>query len=130
MKSYLDDMFKFVGLLVIALLIGGAIVAAVYFVLGSFTDQGRHWLATALVFGVAGAFALGLRIGKEHVKGVERGLSLKIGARERGKQTATPAAPAQPGTPARSPWDDLLPRPEQGAIIVSRSSNDNTPIDL
>lgn len=129
MKGYLDDMFKFVGLLVIALLIGGAIVAAVYFVLGSFTDQGRHWLATALVFCVPGAYLLGLQIAKSHKAGLQHGIDLKIGARERMKQATPQAAPAQPSAPARS-WDDLLPRPESGAIIVSRSSTDNTPIDL
>lgn len=129
MKKYLDDMAKFVGLFVIALLIGGAIVAAVYFVLGSFTDQGRHWLATALVFGVPGAYLLGLQVAKSHKAGLQHGIDLKIGARERMKQVTTPAAMPQPSAPARE-WDQLLPRPEQGAIIVSRSSNDNSPIDL
>ncbi len=134
MKKYLDDMAKFVGVFVIALLIGGAIVAAVYFVLGSFTDQGRHWLATALVFGVPGAYLLGLQVAKSHKAGLQHGIDLKLGAKERAQQAARPSV-AQPMsttsaiTPARS-WDELLPRPEQGAIIVARSDNSNTPIDL
>ena len=121
-----DEVAKFVGLFVIIGLSSAVAVGLVYGVLGSLTDTGRHILATALIFAVAGAFVLGLQVGKAHVKGVERGLDLKIGAKERA-QAARPVVMAQPVQAAR--YDDLLPK-VSGAIITQRRDDDTTPIEL
>jgi len=123
--QYLDDMAKFVGLFVMFVIGAAVLVGLVYGLLGYFDDNGRRVLATGLIFGLFGAFLLGLQVGKAHVKGVERGLDLKLGAKERA-QAARPIA-AQPSAAAR--YDDLLPK-VQGAIIVQRRDDDTTPIEL
>ena len=125
--QWLDDMAKFVGLCVIVIVITGILIAVVYGLLGYFDDNGRRLLATALVFAVFGAFVLGLQVGKAHVRGVERGLDLKLGGRERAQQITRPTA-AQP-SPATQ-YNDLLPRVTPGAAIVIRQDNDMTPIEL
>ena len=117
-------MAKFVGLFVFAVVIAGILIAVVYGLMGYFADSGHPLLATVLMFGVVSAFLLGLQIGKAHVKGVERGLDLKFGARERAQ--AKPIA-AQP--PAAR-FDGLLPKVDQRAVIVARQDGDTTPIDL
>ena len=65
-NQWLDDMAKFVGLCVIAVVIAGILIAVVYGLLGYFDDNGRRLLATVLIFAVFGAFLLGLQIGKAH----------------------------------------------------------------
>jgi hypothetical protein len=122
-NQYLDDMAKFVGLFVIVLVIAGMVIALVYGLLGYLSDNGRRLLATALIFAVFGAFLLGLQVGKAHVKGVERGLDLKLGAKERAQTRPVAAQPA-----AR--FDDLLPKVDRQAVIVARQDSDTTPIDL
>ncbi|CAG0936308.1 hypothetical protein TFLX_05176 [Thermoflexales bacterium] len=125
-NQYLDDMAKFVGLVVIALVVGGLLFGLIYGLIGNLSERGIHLLATALVFGLLGAFLLGLQVGKAHVKGVERGLDLKIGARERTQPTARPTG--TPPTPAQR-FDDLLPTVKR-AVIVTRQDDDTTPIEL
>ena len=122
--QYLDDMAKFVGLFVMFAVGAALLIGLVYGLIGNLSKRGIHILATALVFGVVGAFLLGLQIGKAHVKGVERGLDLKIGARERTQAKPTAAQP-----PAAR-FDDLLPKVDQRAVIVARQDGDTTPIDL
>jgi hypothetical protein len=126
-QEFFDDMAKGVGLFVIAAVIVVLLIALVYGLLGYFDDNGRRLIATALVFGVFGAFVLGLQVGKAHVKGVERGLDLKLGAKERAQQVTRPVMPV-PAQPAAR-YDDLLPK-VQGAVIVPRRDDDITPIDL
>ncbi len=69
---------------------------------------------------------MALQVGKAHVKGVERGLDLKIGARERTQQTVRPIV-TRPTSAQR--FDDLLP-PVKRAAIVTRQDDDTTPIEL
>lgn len=126
-NQWLDDMAKFVGLFVIVIVTSGILIAVVYGLMGYFDDNGRRLLATALVFAVLGAFVLGLQVGKAHVKGVERGLDLKLGGRER-VQRISRTVPAQPSPAVR--FDDLLPKVQPGATIVIRQDNDTTPIEL
>ena len=123
-NQYLDDMAKFVGLFVIVAVIAGIVIALVYGLLGYLSDNGRRLLATGLIFTVFGAFLLGLQVGKAHVRGVERGLDLKLGAKERAQ--ARPVA----AQPSAARFDDLLPKVEQRAVIVARQDGDTTPIDL
>lgn len=125
--EFLDDMAKFVGLFVIIVITGGIIMAVVYGLLGYFDDNGRRLLATALIFAVLGAFLLGLQIGKAHVKGVERGIDMKIGARERTQPAVRPVV-AQPTAAQR--FDDLLPKVQSSAAIVIRQDSDTTPIEM
>ena len=122
--QYLDDMAKFVGLFVMFAIGAALLIGLVYGLIGNLSERGIHILATALVFGVVGAFLLGLQIGKAHVKGVERGLDLKFGARERAQ--AKPIA----AQPSAARFDGLLPKVDQGAVIVARQDGDTTPIDL
>ncbi len=123
-NQYLDDMAKFVGLFVIVLVVAGIVIALVYGLLGYVSDNGRRLLATGLIFAVFGAFLLGLQIGKAHVRGVERGLDLKLSAKERAQ--TRPVAPQ----PSAARFDDLLPRADHRAVIVARQDGDTTPIDL
>jgi hypothetical protein len=126
-NQYLDDMAKFVGLFVMFVIGAALLIGLVYGLLGYFDDNGRRVLATGLIFAVLGAFLLGLQVGKAHMKGVERGLDLKLGGRERAQQITRPTA-AQPSPAVR--FDDLLPKVQPGAIIVQRRDDDTTPIEL
>ncbi len=127
-KNYgvLDEIGRWFGLVILAALIVGGIAILLYGLLDSMTDVGRHWLAVVLVMGLPLAFALGLQVGKAHVRGVERGLDLKLGARER---AATPPKPValQPTISRAVQFDDLLPKP---AIIVQRHDDDHGPIEM
>lgn len=125
-NQFLDDMAKFVGLFVIVIITSGILIAVVYGLLGYFDDNGRRLLATALIFAVLGAFVLGLQVGKAHVKGVERGIDLKLGGRERAQQIARPTV-THPTAAQR--FDDLLPTVNR-AVIVTRQDDDTTPIEL
>ena len=113
--------FGFVGLL-------AGWVALVYGLLGYFDDNGRRLLATALIFAVPGAYLLGWQFARSHRAGIERGLDLKLGGRERTQQATRPSVAQSVPTPAQR-FDDLLPK-VQSAVIVQRSDNDNTPIEL
>ncbi len=124
-QEFFDDMAKFEGLVVIVLVVAGIVIALVYWLLGYLSDNGRRLLATGLFFAVFGAFLLGLQVGRAHVKGVERGLDLKLGAKERAQ--SRPVVKAQP-TATR--FDGLLPNVDQRAVIVARQDSDTTPIDL
>jgi len=108
-----------IGLIVIALVIGGLIVWAIYSVVGTLTDNGRHWLAVGLTFAVPGAYLLGLQHAKSHKAGLQQGLDLKLSARERAHQSARPVpVAAQPYKPQH---DDLLPHVGTMQIIDASS---------
>ncbi len=95
------EVATFIGLLVIGLLVVGAIGLGVYALLDQLTDDGRHLLATALIFALPIAYLLGRREAKAHRVGLERGIDLKLGARERLQQSAQTVKPTN---------DDILPR--------------------
>ena len=126
-KSYgiLDEIGRWFGLLILAALVIGGIALLLYGLLDTMTDVGRHWLAVVLVLCLPLAFALGLQVGKAHVRGVERGLDLKVNA----ARAANPPKSVlpQPATSRAAQYDDLLPRP---AVIVQRHDDDTSPIDL
>lgn len=125
-QDFFDEMTKFVGLFVIAVIVAALAIGLVYGLLGYLSDNGRRLLATALIFAVPGAYLLGLQYAKSHRAGIERGLDLKLGGRERAQQAARPSVITP--TPAQR-FDDLLPK-VQSAVIVQRSDSDNTPIEL
>ena len=115
-------------------------IVLVYGLLGYVPPEGQRWAATitiaiALPLAIVITRWLSMNEAHAHERGIDKGIDKVSKA---ASETATIRSTlhttikqvAQPtGAPARA-WDDLLPRPEQGAIIVSRSSNDNTPIDL
>ncbi len=126
--EFLDDMAKFVGLCVIAVIVIGLLIGLVYGLLGYLSDNGRRLLATALIFAVPGAYLMGWQVAKSHRAGIERGLDLKLGGRERVQQAARPVVTQPTPTPAQR-FDDLLPK-VQSAAIVQRNDNDHSPIEL
>lgn len=137
LKRVRNEFLMFVGLTVIVLIIGGGLVFAVYSVIGELTDPGRHWLATGLVFLIPIAYALGLQSAKAHRKGIERGIDLKLGARERAQQrpivttpaATVPTAAASAVTRAARWNDDLLPSGGHATIVTRRDTNTD-PIEM
>ena len=126
-KRIRNEFLMIVGLVVIVLIIGGAIVLGVYAVIGELTNEGRHILATGLVFAVPLAYLLGLQVAKSHKAGVERGIDLKIGARERA--AARPAVTPGPVISAAARFDDVLPQVTR-AQIVMRTDDTQQSIDI
>jgi hypothetical protein len=127
LKRVRNEFLMIVGLVVIVLVIGGAIVYGVYTVIGELTDAGRHWLATGLIFAVPTAYLLGLQVARSHRAGVERGLDLKIGARER--VATKPVVTPGPVISAAARFDDVLPQVTR-AQIVMRTDDTQQSIDM
>ena len=117
-------------------------IGLVYGLLGYLEPGGQRWAATittAILLPVSILVTRKLTINE--IRAHERGINLGVGAVSKAAHDAadirtrmtTIVKQAQPGSSVNAParqWDDLLPRPGGGAVIVSRSSNDNTPIDL
>jgi hypothetical protein len=120
-QQFFDEMTKFVGLFVLAVIVAGLCIALAYGLLGYLSDNGRRLLATALIFAVPGAYLMGLQVAKSHRAGIERGLDLKLGGRERAQQVTRPSLTQR--------FDDLLPK-VTSAAIVQRNDNDTSPIEL
>lgn len=118
-----------IGLIVIALIIGGLLVWAIYSVIGTLTDNGRHWLAVGLVFAVPLAYALGLQVAKSHKAGIERGLDLKIGAAQR-QSTVKPTVQPTPKVSPAAQFNDVLPQVTPQAQIVMRTDDAQSTIDM
>ena len=127
LKRVRNEIVFYIGLTVIVLGIGGTIVYGVYAVIGELTNEGRHILATGLVFAVIVAYLLGLQVAKSHRAGVERGLDLKIGARERA--ATRPAVTPGPMVSAAARFDDVLPQVTR-AQIVMRTDDTQSTIDM
>jgi hypothetical protein len=117
-------------------------IGLVYGLLGYADHDTQRWAATiAIAVLVPGAVIITRRLtvneAHAHERGIDKGIEkVSKAAAEtatiRSAMHTTIRNVAQPitGAPARAQWDDLLPRPASGAIIVARSSTDNTPIDL
>ncbi len=130
----LNQIALVVGFVTVALVAAALIVAIVYALIGSFTAQGIHLLATALIFvllfGLPLAYALGVREGKAHRAGMEHGIDLKLGARERAVQRTTEPDPSvRPMLPAKSlerpDWESIRPD-----IYVSTNGGGDEPIEM
>jgi hypothetical protein len=129
LKRVRNEFLMFVGLTVIVLVIGGAIVYGVYAVIGELTNEGRHILATGLVFAVVLAYLLGLQVARSHRAGIERGLDLKIGARERQQAVTRPAVTPGPMVSAAARFDDVLPQIARASIVM-RTDDTQQSIDM
>ena len=127
-----------IGVLVIAIVW----IGLVYGLLGYLESGGQRWAATITTAILLPASILVTRkLTINEIRAHERGINLGVGAVSKAAhdtadirtRMTTIVKQAQPGSivsaPARQ-WDDLLPRPSGGAVIVSRSNDDNTPLDL
>ena len=125
-----------IGVMVIAIVW----VGLVYGLLGYIDPTGQRWAATITTAILLPASILVTRkLTINEIRAHERGINLGVGAVSKAAhdtadirtRMTTIVKQAQPtlGAPARQ-WDDLLPRPSGGAVIVSRSNDDNTPLDL
>lgn len=128
LKRVRNEFLMLVGLAVIVLIIGGAIVYGVYTVIGELTDNGRHWLAVGLSFAVPLAYLLGLQVAKSHKAGIERGLDLKIGAAQR-QPPVKPVTQSTPKVSAAARFDDVLPQVTRAQIIM-RTDDTQSAIDM
>ena len=100
-QQFFDDMAKFVGLFVIAVIVAGLVIVLTYGLLGYLSDNGRRLLATALIFAVPGAYLMGLQVAKSHRAGIERGLDLKAGWARTGAASGSAANAGCDATDAR-----------------------------
>jgi len=116
--------YEFLGFTIVSMLLVGGSITAVYLIIGELTDQGRHILATGLVFGVIAAYLLGLQVSRSHTTGFKRALDLRLDA----KQTARPAAPLRPAAPQPN-YTDILPDVRRATIVMRTDHNQNT-IDI
>ena len=125
MSELRKKLYEALGFSIISLAIVLGSIAFVYLIIGEFTDAGRHWLATGLVFAVPIAWLLGYRTARAHITGVERGISL------RGQSTPRAAAPkAAPVVATHGDrWSDLPPDSGSLQIQVTRA-NANTIVDM
>jgi hypothetical protein len=126
------------------IVIVGGWISLVYGLLGYADHDTQRWAATiTIAVLLPGAIVLtrliSVREIKAHERGIDKGIdkvskaaqetaSIRSTLHTTIKQAPTPGSAT--GAPARSQWDDMLPRPTSGAAIVARSSADNTPIDL
>ncbi len=129
-KQFLDEISRFIGLALIMLILFGVVALLIYGLIGSLSDRGIHLLATGLVFVCLGAFVLGLKIGSEHVRGVERGLDIKLSAAARDRDQRAAARTAAPPGRNAAQWNELLPTVDGKAAIVRRTDNDTSPIEM
>lgn len=141
MSKIVNELARLLGMAILALLIVGGMVAIVYVIFGEFTNEGRHWLATGLAFAVPAAYVMGLQYAKSHRAGLERGLDLKLGARERAQQRPIAAPPATTPSVSQTPaitaatqaarWnEDLLPARSGQAVIITRRDDNTNPIEM
>lgn len=124
MSEVKKKVYEALGFSVITFTLIGGAIALVYGLIGELSDQGRHLLATGLVFAVVAAYLLGLQVARSHQSGIKAGLDLKLGARERVQAAAKPQPVTAPSALYRPQHDDLLPRVGAMQIIDARSGGD------
>jgi hypothetical protein len=109
-NQFVNDMGKFVGLFVLALVGLVAIGLLLYGLLGYIDDaQNPHRvLSVLLIMSLPVAYIVGRREGQAHSAGVDRGINIKIGA-QRQPAPAKVIAPAPAG--AQPSWQSLVPPP-------------------
>jgi hypothetical protein len=124
-----------------AMVIALAWVGLVYGLLGYFEPSGQRWVSTitTAIF-LPASILITRRLTINEIRAHERGINLGVGAVSKAAhdtadirtRMTTIVKQAQPGSITNTPaqWDQLLPRPGTGAVIVSRSSHDTTPLDL
>lgn len=125
MTELRKKLYEALGFSIVSLVIVCGSIAAVYLIIGEFTDAGRHWLATGLVFAVPIAWLLGYRTARAHITGVERGISLR--GQSAPRAAAPKAAPVVASPAAR--WADLPPESGSLRIPVQRADT-HTIIDM
>ncbi len=125
MKNKREVAFMWLGFLITIAVVVGGVILLIYWVLGNFEYNQLRMIAEALIFALPAGVWLGLRIGREHSKGVEKGIDMKIGAAS--KMKAATAQPAQPPKPAAADYNALLPQrqqlPSKATIIYNASKN-------
>jgi len=118
-------------------------IGLVYGLLGYIDPDGQRWAATitlAIVWPVSILITRRLTVqeSRAHERGIDKGIE-KVSkaahdAADIRTRMTTVIKQAQPAAmPTIAPahqWDDLLPRPGGGALIVSRAADDTSPIDL
>lgn len=100
-NEFVNDLQRFLGLFILALLGISAVSAILYGLLGYFDGQAHRLIAVALLMLLPVAYWLGRRESRAHRDGVERGIGLKVAA-----QTRPAPQPTRPLPPA---WQDVLP---------------------
>ena len=125
-----------------AMVLALAWVGLVYGLLGYFEPSGQRWVATiALAILLPASILVTRRLTINEIRAHERGINLGVGAVSKAAhdtadirtRMTTIVKQAQPASSVSAParqWDDLLPRPGGGAVIVSRSSDNSRPLDL
>jgi len=129
-NSIFSEISTYIVMAFIVFAIAGGLVALVYGLLGYFEGATLRAVATAFVFLIVGSFVLGLQIGKATVRGIEKGLDLKLSARERALASARPATSQINQGIVHRANDDLLPSIGQRAIIVERREDNDTPLEI
>ena len=123
MKNKREVAFMWLGFFITIVVVVGGIVLLIYGLLGYFDYNQLRMIAEALIFALPAGVWLGLRIGREHSKGVEKGIDMKIGAASKMKAATQP----QP-KPAAQDYSALLPQrpaqPPSRATIVYNEQRD------
>lgn len=126
MNEIKKKFYEALGFSIVSMLIVGGSITAVYLIIGELTNEGRHILATGLVFAVIAAYLLGLQVSRSHTTGFKRALDLRLDA----KPTVRPAAPIAPRPAPTAPnYADLLPNISRATIVMRTDHNQST-IDI
>ncbi len=130
-RQIMDEVYRAVGLLLVALVGFGAINAVAFGLMGYLIDSALARMVVLLVVWVAIVFYMlgykaGHHAGEQHVLGVERGIDLKLNAAAR-ERTERAAAKM---TNQRPRWEELLSTVDGKAAIVRRADSETGPIEM
>ncbi len=124
MKNKREVAFMWLGFLITIAVVVGGVILLIYWVLGNFEYNQLRMIAEALIFALPAGVWLGLRIGREHSKGVEKGIDMKIGAASKMKAATQPQQQPKPAAPD---YSALLPQrqqlPSKATIIYTAGQN-------